>query len=93
MAKRERLTFDAAERLALQGLTFLASDPQRLGRFLSLTGIGLEELRNWEANHDLQSAVLEHLLADEGMLLVFAAEAGLSPDQVAPAQQLLSGST
>lgn len=93
MAKRERLTFDAAERLALQGLAFLASDAQRLGRFLALTGIGPAELRNWESNPALQSAVLDHLLGDESLLLVFAAEAGLPPEQVAPAQQLLAGAS
>lgn len=90
MAKGNPLTIDAAETLALQGLTFLAGDAQRLSRFLALTGIGPADLRNWEGNHALQSAVLEHLMADESLLLVFATEAGLAPDQIAPAQMLLA---
>ena len=38
-------TAEEAATLALAGLTFLAEDTARLGRFLSLTGIGPEELR------------------------------------------------
>ncbi len=34
-----------AETLALQALTFLLSDTQRLSRFLSLTGIGPASIR------------------------------------------------
>ena len=75
--------------MALQGLTFLAGDGPRLGRFLSLTGIGPEELRSWAGTPRLQAAVLEHLLADESLLLVYASETGANPERVAPALTLL----
>lgn len=86
----KNMTREAAEALALQGLTFLAGDGGRLSRFLALTGIDPGELRNWDGNTAIQAAVLEHLLADESLLLVFAAEAGVAPETVAPAQQLLA---
>ena len=86
-------TLETAEALALQGLTFLASDAQRLSRFLSLTGIDPGELKGWAENPGIQAAVLEHFMSDESLLLVFAAEAGVSPDAVAPAQALLAKST
>jgi Protein of unknown function (DUF3572) len=82
---------DRAEALALQGLTFLAGDAARLTRFLTLTGIDPSELRGWAENPGIQAAVLDHLLADESLLLVFAAEAGVAPEEVAPAQAVLAG--
>ncbi len=39
------LTQEAAEGLAIQALTFIAEDPERLGRFLAVTGIGPAEIR------------------------------------------------
>lgn len=87
--KSQKLALDDAETLALQGLTFLASDPLRLSRFMSLTGINPEELKSWAKAPRLQAAVLDHLLGDESLLLVFTAEAGLDPQSIAPARQLL----
>ena len=89
--KPPRLTKETAEALALQGLSFLAGDADRLNRFLTLTGIDPGELRDWETNTALQGAVLEHLLADESLLLVFAAEAGVGPETIAPSHMLLTG--
>ena len=37
------LTQEAAEELAIQALTFIAGDSERLGRFLAITGIGPAE--------------------------------------------------
>ncbi len=91
MAKAPRMTLEAAETLALQGLTFLVADAPRLSRFFSLTGIDPSDLSGWNGNPALQGAVLEHLLSDESLLLVFAAEVGAPPESIAPAHALLTG--
>ena len=39
------MTREAAEGLAIQALTFIAGDGERLGRFLAVTGIGPAEIR------------------------------------------------
>ena len=90
-AHKTGMTREKAEALALQGLTFLAGDADRLTRFLTSTGIDPGDLRNWDANPGVQGAVLDHLLSDESLLLVFAAEAGVGPEQVWPAQAVLAG--
>jgi Protein of unknown function (DUF3572) len=87
--KKARLTLDDAETLALQGLTFLASDPERMSRFFALTGLGPGELRSWAESPRLQVAVFDHLMGDESLLLVFAAEAGIAPGDAVAARQLL----
>lgn len=91
MAKAPPMTPEAAETLALQGLAFLASDTQRISRFLSLTGIDPGELTAWDGNRGLHGAILEYLLGDESLLMVFASEAGCDPQSILPAQMLLTG--
>lgn len=85
------LDSEAAATIGLAGLRFLAEDADRLGRFLITTGIGPAELRSRAGDPALLGAVLDHLLADESLLLVFAAETGLAPESIAPAQALLAG--
>ncbi|MEZ5900475.1 MAG: DUF3572 domain-containing protein [Hyphomicrobium sp.] len=89
--RREAMTRDEAENVALQGLTFITADPHRLVRFLSLTGLTPNDLKGWRDDPTLAIAVLDYLLSDESLLLVFVADKGLKPEIVAPAHALLSG--
>lgn len=81
---------DEAETLAIRGLGFLARDADRLGRFLTLTGIGPSELRAKAGDPGLLAAVLEHLLSDETLLLVFATEDAVPPAAIAAAHRALA---
>jgi len=81
---------DRAESIGISALLFLAGDPQRLARFLTLTGVGPAELRENARNPQMLAAVLDHLLQDENMLLVFCASDGIQPNEVAPAQRELA---
>ncbi len=80
-----------AETLALRALSFLATDGERLGRFLSLTGIGPAELRRTAGDRAMLAGVLEYLLQDETLLLVFATEAGVQPEAIPAAHRILAG--
>jgi hypothetical protein len=83
---------NSAEAIALAGLTFLAEDGARLGRFLALTGMGPDDLRASAGSAGTLCAVLDYLLGDESLLLVFAASKGVSPQDLAPARALLAAS-
>jgi hypothetical protein len=85
-----RPSAENAAALALAGLAFLAEDVPRLGRFLSLTGIGPDHLREAAGANETLLAVLDHLLTDESLLLVFGASKGIPPDSVAPAREALA---
>lgn len=90
--KRDRspaLTRDGAEALALTCLGFLAEDPRRLGRFLSLTGIDPDTLREEAGTAGVQQAALDYLLTDESLLLMFAANSQVAPETIAVARGLL----
>ena len=85
----KRFTSEDAEALALQALTFILSEPERLSRFLALTGMDLQGIRASAASVDLQSATLEYLLSDESLLLTFCQERGVDPATIAPMHDLL----
>ena len=85
-AKRE-----AAEMLAIQALSFIAEQPENLGRFLDLTGMSPGQLRGAAQLPGFLAGVLEHMLGDENLLLAFARSAGIDPAEVARAAGALGG--
>lgn len=91
MAKKVPMSVDTASELAIGALTFLAEDPARLSRFLSLSGMAPEELSRTAGEPATLAAVLEYLLGDESLLLVFAANAGVPPESLTTARDLLAG--
>jgi Protein of unknown function (DUF3572) len=82
---------DDSETLAVQALGFLASDEERLGRFLALTGLGPENLRAAAASPGFLASVLAHVAQDERLLMAFADAAGITPERVGRAAQHLGG--
>jgi hypothetical protein len=78
-----------ARSIAFSALAFLSDDLPRLGRFLALTGVGPDDLRASARTPRVLAAVLNHLLQDESLLLVFAASHGIAPELIAPAHALL----
>jgi hypothetical protein len=82
---------ETAEVIALKALAFLAEDPDRLGTFLSLTGLTIEEIRRNASSPRLLGGILEHLCSDESLLLVFAESAGVDPGLVARSAARLGG--
>jgi hypothetical protein len=85
------LTKEAAEGLAIQALTFLASEPERLGRFLAATGFGPTEIRAAASEPGFLAGVLAYLASDDRLIAAFAAETGLDPADVSRAHVALGG--
>jgi hypothetical protein len=86
-----RIGREAAEAMAVEALGWLASDGERLGRFLALTGLGPESLRAAAAEPGFLARVLDHLAGSERELVAFAAERGHAPERVAAARIALEG--
>ena len=77
--------------LAASALAFVAAEPERLQRFLNQTGLGPHNLREAAEDPAFHGSVLEYMLADEELLLRFAADSDLEPETVARAHQALCG--
>ena len=72
--------------LAIQALAFIAEDPEKLSRFLDMTGITPDEIRAAAGEPGFLAGVLEHMLTDESLLVAFADSAGIDPAVIARAR-------
>lgn len=90
LEKRPYLDRDQAEHLAISALGFLAGNPEALGRFLALTGIGPDGLRRAAADPIFLVGVIDFLLGDEALLIAFAEDAGIPPERIGKAKHVLS---
>ncbi len=80
----------AATELAIAAVTFLAGETERLERFLALTGLGPQSLRAAAREPGFLLGVLDHVASDETLLLAFANENGIDPQDVERARAALA---
>ena len=81
----------AAESTALEALAFLAAAPERIGRFLALTGLGPADLRAVAHEPAFLGSVLAHVTEDGDLLRAFAAETDRHPAEIDKARVFLAG--
>jgi hypothetical protein len=88
-ARRTRQAIDP-DFIAIQALTFIASNPDHAERFLALSGIGFGDLRQAAADPGFLLGVMDHVVSDEPLLLLVAAEAGVAPEAVVEAHDRMT---
>lgn len=66
----------------MQFIAFLAEDEGRFERFVSLTGLGLADIRQRHTDPEFQALVLDYGLQDQSLVLEFAAHQGVQPNEV-----------
>ncbi len=81
---------EVAEIVAVQALSFVAGDPERLGAFLAESGIGPETLRKAAADPRFLASVLDFVMRDDATVKAFAAASQLHPTNIAAAHQALN---
>ena len=89
MTKRTFDPRETAEIVAIQALSFVAGEPERLGRFLAETGIGPETLRSAAKDPTFLAGVLDFLLHDEALLKAFSESSHLDAKIVDNARETL----
>jgi len=89
MTKRAKNPREVAEIVAVQALSFIAAEPERLGLFLAESGLGPETLRSAASDPQFLAAVLDFVLRDDAMVKAFAGSVELDPTNVATARQVL----
>jgi hypothetical protein len=80
---------EVAEIVAVQALSFIAGEPERLGAFLAESGIGPETLRTAAADPHFLVSVLDFVMRDDATVKAFAEAAELHPTNIAAARQVL----
>jgi hypothetical protein len=81
---------EVAEIVAIQALSFIAGDPERLGLFLAESGIGPETLRNAAADPRFLASVLDFVMRDDATVKAFASVSQLHPTNIAAVHQALN---
>lgn len=81
----------SAETVAIQALGWIAADEERLGRFMGLAGLTVDELRLRASEPEFLGGVLDFVLENEALLVEFAATAELKPEAVLRLRRQLPG--
>lgn len=84
------MTPDTATSIAISGLQYIAGDEEQISRFIALTGITPDEMREAAESKSFMIAVLEFFMGDEPTLLAFAASQNIDPADVQRALYSLS---
>ncbi len=90
MRKPSQNPREVAEIVAVQALSFVAGDPERLGAFLAESGIGPETLRGAAADPQFLAHVLDFVMRDDATVKAFADVSKLHPTNIAAAHQALN---
>ena len=80
---------EVAEIVAVQALSFIAGDPERLGQFLAETGLGPQTLRTAASDPHFLRSVLDFVMRDDATLKALATATQLHPTNIAAARQVL----
>lgn len=85
------MTPDAAEKVALTALVWIAERDELASSFLGASGASASDLRERAADPEFLGFVLDFLLSDEDALLAFCEDAILKPDTPMRARAALPG--
>ena len=90
MRKPTQNVREVAEIVAVQALSFIAGDPDRLGAFPAESGIGPDTLRSAASDPRFLVHVLDFVMRDDATVKAFAAASKLHPTNIAAAHQALN---
>jgi len=82
---------DQAETLAIQALSWLASEPDILAQFLNSTGAAPGDLRARAKEPEFLGFVLDFILRDDDTILGFCGSLSATPESVLRARATLGG--
>jgi hypothetical protein len=84
--KKSRLSAQEGEVLAVAALEYIAAEPDRLSRFLDISGLGPQTLRKAAAEPRFLLSVLDYVIGDEPLLIGLAAARRTDPERIVAAR-------
>lgn len=91
MNTKKPLNPSEAESIAISGFAYLANEPETLSRFLSITGVSPNELRDSIGRPAFLVGVLDFFMSDEKTLLEFTEKQKINPEYIHIARQIIAG--
>ncbi|MBA8880218.1 DUF3572 domain-containing protein [Phyllobacterium myrsinacearum] len=88
---KQQMSLEDAQDLAINSLVFLAQDNELLPRFLALTGITADQIREAAQEPGFLAGVLQFYLAHEPTLMRYCEATQTAPAQVQEALRQLPG--
>jgi hypothetical protein len=82
---------EGAAIIALNLISYLANDEDKLSRFCTLTGLSPGDLRDSISSAEFQAMALDYALQNEELLIDFATQQNLSPQEIVAARRNLPG--
>lgn len=86
---------DHAEIIAINGLSFIASNEKYLSHYIKLSGISLEQLQEGTSNPstmpNILASIIDFFLQNENYLIEFSEENHITPDQIAKTRIFFPG--
>jgi Protein of unknown function (DUF3572) len=86
----KKLSHAHAEDLAVRAVGWLASDPEKLAAFLSLTGLAPDTLRDAARQPAFLVAVLDFALQENASVEALAQHLNVPPETIAEAHHVLN---
>ncbi|MBM6594198.1 DUF3572 domain-containing protein [Microvirga pudoricolor] len=87
-----KITPDQAQTVALQVFTALSSHGGRLARFMNISGLTPETIRDAAQEPGFLAGILDYVASDEALLLELSKEMDTKPEQIMEARATLSPS-
>jgi hypothetical protein len=87
--KTDRLDAAQAQDIAISALIFIANDAVLLPRFLAITGIAADRVRESAAEPGFMAGVLQFLLSHEPTLTAFCDASHINPSSISQALRAL----
>jgi hypothetical protein len=81
---------EVAEGVAIAVLSAIAAEPERLGRFVAITGLQSELARDASSDPGFLASVLDYVMTDDALLVDCATAIGEPPERISQAHHVLS---
>jgi hypothetical protein len=87
-----KITVSEAETLAVAAFSALTADEERMSRFMTLSGLQPDTIRQAAGSPRFFAAILDYVVSDEPLLIALASELGVKPERLMGAHLALSPS-
>ena len=91
-APPQKIGTEEAETLAVAAFSAITGDEERMSRFMSISGLRPETIRQAAESSRFFAAILEYVVSDEPLLIALATELGVRPERLMAAHLALSPS-